>query len=124
MSIYTVVAYVAITFHMALVKEFGGITTVLVGNTRKALTIVASFVLFPKPGSWMYVAGGFLVFGSLLGNAYMKEMDKSTRGGKVRNILLSAWAREAKTRIPTGSERVCEFNELGMMMLYCGYLTN
>ena len=35
MSIYTVVAYVAITFHMALVKEFGGITTVLVGNTEK-----------------------------------------------------------------------------------------
>ena len=28
------------------------------------------------------MAGGFLVFGSLLGNAYMKEMDKSTRGGE------------------------------------------
>ena len=81
MSIYTVIAYVAITFHMALVKEFGGITTVLVGNTRKALTIVASFIFFPKPGSWMYVAGGLLVFGSLIGNAYMKEMDKSPRGG-------------------------------------------
>lgn len=76
MSVYTVVAYVAITFHMALVKEFGGITTVLVGNTRKALTIVASFLLFPKPGSWMYVVGGILVFGSLVGNAYMKDRDK------------------------------------------------
>ena len=73
MTIYTVIAYIAITFHMALVKEYGGITTVLVGNTRKALTIVASFILFPKPGSWLYVAGGVLVFGSLIGNAYLKE---------------------------------------------------
>ena len=76
MSIYTIVAYVAITFHMALVKEYGGITTVLVGNTRKALTIVASFIFFPKPGSWLYVAGGALVFGSLCANAYYKEKDR------------------------------------------------
>jgi adenosine 3'-phospho 5'-phosphosulfate transporter B3 len=73
MVIYTFLAYIAITFHMALVQEFGGITTVLVGNTRKAMTIVLSFLLFPKPYNWMYVAGGVLVFGSLIGNAFMKE---------------------------------------------------
>jgi solute carrier family 35 (adenosine 3'-phospho 5'-phosphosulfate transporter), member B3 len=73
MTVYTFMAYIAITFHMALVKEFGGITTVLVGNTRKAITIVLSFVLFPKPVSYLYVLGGILVFGSLCGNAYMKE---------------------------------------------------
>lgn len=73
MVIYTFLAYIAITFHMALVKEFGGITTVMVGNTRKAITIVMSFVLFPKPLSPLYLAGGVLVFGSLCGNAYMKE---------------------------------------------------
>ena len=77
MTIYTFIAYIAITFHMALVKEYGGITTVLVGNTRKAMTIVVSFLLFPKPGSWLYVAGGVLVFGSLCGNAYFKEKQKS-----------------------------------------------
>ena len=73
MLIYTGVAYIAITYHMALVKEFGGITTVLVGNTRKAITIVLSFVLFPKPMSMLYLGGGILVFGSLIGNAYMKD---------------------------------------------------
>lgn len=78
--IYTIVAYVAITFHMALVKEFGGITTVLVGNTRKAITIVLSFLLFPKPTSLLYFGGGVLVFGSLIGNAYMK--DQSSRAIK------------------------------------------
>jgi len=73
MIVYTFLAYVAITFHMALVKEFGGIVTVLVGNTRKAVTIVLSFVLFPKPLSIFYFFGGMLVFGSLVGNAFMKE---------------------------------------------------
>lgn len=77
LAIYTVVAYVAITFHMVLVKEFGGITTVLVGNTRKALTIVLSFVFFPKPTSVLYGLGTILVFGSLIGNAYMKDRANS-----------------------------------------------
>jgi adenosine 3'-phospho 5'-phosphosulfate transporter B3 len=80
MTIYTFLAYIAITFHMALVKEFGGIVTVLVGNTRKAVTIVLSFVLFPKPLSILYFFGGILVFGSLVANAFMKE--KYGGGGK------------------------------------------
>jgi len=81
MSIYTFLAYIAITFHMTLVKEFGGIITVLVGNTRKAITIVMSFILFPKPLSIFYAIGGVLVFGSLVGNAFMKER-VSSGGGK------------------------------------------
>ena len=80
MSVYTFLAYIAITLHMTMVKEFGGITAVLVGNTRKAMSIVLSFILFPKPVSYLYAIGGVLVFGSLIGNAYMKEM--SSTGGK------------------------------------------
>ena len=45
----------------------------LVGNTRKAVTIILSFLLFPKPGSILYLLGGVFVFGSLIGNAVMKE---------------------------------------------------
>lgn len=54
---------------------------VLVGNTRKAMTIVLSFMLFPKPYNWMYGAGGVLVFGSLIGNALMKEKQIRLSGG-------------------------------------------
>eukprot|EP01041_Mallomonas_annulata_P004583 gene4583-9111_t len=82
MTVYTFLAYIAITFHMTLVKEFGGITAVLVGNTRKAMTIVLSFVLFPKPVSNLYIFGGVLVFGSLIGNAIMKERLQSNGHGK------------------------------------------
>lgn len=84
MVIYTFLAYVAINFHMALVQEFGGIVTVLVGNTRKAITIVLSFILFPKPSSILYVFGGICVFGSLVGNAIMKERLYSG-GGKSKS---------------------------------------
>jgi UAA transporter family len=57
------------------------LTSVLVGNTRKAMTIVLSFILFPKPYNWMYGAGGVLVFGSLIGNALMKEKSSKMSGG-------------------------------------------
>ena len=80
MALYTFLAYIAITFHMTLVQEFGGIVTVLVGNTRKAITIVLSFLLFPKPMSSLYIYGGLLVFGSLVGNALMKESVMSKSG--------------------------------------------
>jgi adenosine 3'-phospho 5'-phosphosulfate transporter B3 len=84
MTIYTFLAYIAITFHMALVKEFGGIVTVLVGNTRKAITIVISFWMFPKPGSILYIFGGIMVFGSLLGNAFMKDKVSNSGGSSKR----------------------------------------
>ena len=89
MTIYTFLAYIAIAFHMALVQEFGGITTVLVGNTRKAITIVLSFILFPKPTSVLYLWGGMLVFGSLVGNAIMKERI-SGGGGKRESGFVGA----------------------------------
>jgi hypothetical protein len=38
---------------------------VLVGNFRKAGTIALSFVVFPKPFSWLYVWGSIFVFGGL-----------------------------------------------------------
>ena len=84
-SIYTFLAYIAITFHMALVKEFGGITTVMVGNTRKALTIVLSFIMFPKPMSHLYIIGGVLVFGGLCAVAYYKEQ-QSSKGKGARSL--------------------------------------
>ena len=42
-----------------VLSSSGGIVTVLVGNTRKAMTICLSFLLFPKPMSWLYAAGDF-----------------------------------------------------------------
>ena len=91
-AVYTFLAYIAINFHMSLVQEFGGIVTVLVGNTRKAMTIVLSFIMFPKPGSVYYVVGVILVFGSLIGNAFMKERIYTGRNNGIisKNISFGA----------------------------------
>lgn len=86
MIIYTVISYAAISVHMTMIKEFGGIATVIIGNARKAMTIILSFILFPKPGSIYYLLGGALVFGGLTLNAYSKEM---------------GWGREKLKPIPT-----------------------
>ncbi|CAM9474450.1 unnamed protein product, partial [Chrysoparadoxa australica] len=55
MVVYGVVAYVAIYFHMTVVKKYGGVTAVLVSNLRKFFTICLSFLLFPKPFSALYL---------------------------------------------------------------------
>ena len=89
MLTYTFMAYIAIMFHMNLVKEYGGITAVLVGNFRKALTIVLSFIAFPKLYHPFYVLGGVLVFGGLTANAFMKEAQlkaASQRDGSVKAL--------------------------------------
>ena len=56
-----------------------------VGNVRKAMTIVLSFCLFPKPFSYLYIVGGMLVFGSLIGTEITKEHMKKDK--KMRTII-------------------------------------
>jgi adenosine 3'-phospho 5'-phosphosulfate transporter B3 len=88
MLMYTILAYVAIYYHMTLVQEFGGISAVLVGNVRKVISIVLSFLVFPKPFSWLYVAGGVLVFGGLVWSDMIKEQSKGSEKRKHSNIEL------------------------------------
>lgn len=80
---FFILSYLAYQIHFGVPNILLSIIllVVLVGNTRKAMTIVLSFILFPKPYNWMYVAGGFLVFGSLVGNALMKERVSRLAGG-------------------------------------------
>ncbi len=49
---------------LQLVSEFSAVTAVIVTTSRKALTLLASFVLFPKPLGIGHPIGAALVFGS------------------------------------------------------------
>lgn len=62
---------------MTLVRELGSVAAVIVGNLRKSLTIVLSFLFFPKPFSIFYVFGVVLVFGSVVLNVVLKEQRKT-----------------------------------------------
>lgn len=72
MVVYTFVAYIAISMHMTVVKRFGGVAAVVLATARKGMTLVLSFILFPKAFSWYYVLGAVLVLGGLLIHSLIK----------------------------------------------------
>lgn len=82
-AIYTFVAYIAISVHMNVVRRFGGVTAVLLATGRKGMTLVLSFVLFPKAFSWFYVTGALLVLGGLLLSSLVKIRQKQKRNVKI-----------------------------------------
>jgi adenosine 3'-phospho 5'-phosphosulfate transporter B3 len=75
-AVYTFVAYVAISCHMNVVKRYGGVAAVFVATFRKAMTLVISFVLFPKTFSWYYPVGAVLVLGGLMVSSLHKTMQR------------------------------------------------
>jgi adenosine 3'-phospho 5'-phosphosulfate transporter B3 len=62
---------------MKIVEEYGGVTAVLLGTTRKAMSLILSFVFFPKDFSWYYVLGASLVLGGLTVASMAKLSKKS-----------------------------------------------
>ena len=65
-GVYVVLSYISISCYMTLVKRFGGVTAVVLTTARKAMTILLSFLLFPKGFSWLYVHGSVLVLGAVM----------------------------------------------------------
>ena len=60
-------------FVMVMVKSFGALVTVTTTSLRKALTIILSFVLFPKSvNSSYYIGISFVLVGMVL-NVYVKQ---------------------------------------------------
>jgi len=76
MIIYTTIAYVAISAFMSIVKRFGAVVGVLLSTARKGMTLILSFLLFPKAFSWCYVLGASLVLGGLLASSLIKQKKK------------------------------------------------
>ena len=85
MVVYTFISYIAISAFMAIVKKYGGVTAVLLSTARKAMTLILSFILFPKEFSWYYVLGATLVLGGLLvvslAKQYKKKMEAMKNAG-------------------------------------------
>jgi solute carrier family 35 (adenosine 3'-phospho 5'-phosphosulfate transporter), member B3 len=88
--IYTFIAYVAISFHMNIVKRFGGVAAVLVATGRKAMTLILSFVLFPKGFSWFYPVGAVLVLGGLTVSSLAKRFTKTNNNNNNHNNAISS----------------------------------
>jgi adenosine 3'-phospho 5'-phosphosulfate transporter B3 len=87
--VYTFVAYIAISFHMVVVRRFGGVSAVLLATGRKGMTLILSFVLFPKKFSWLYVFGALMVLGGLMLSSLFqihKKKDSSNNNTTAANL--------------------------------------
>lgn len=79
MMVYTAISYIAISLFMTIVKKYGGVTAVLLGTARKAMSLILSFLFFPKAFSWYYVLGAGLVLGGLTIESLTKHYDKQSK---------------------------------------------
>ncbi|KAL3816901.1 hypothetical protein ACHAXA_006977 [Cyclostephanos tholiformis] len=82
LAAYAMLSYASISCYMTLVKRFGGVTAVVLTTARKAMTLVLSFVLFPKGFSWLYVHGSLLVLGAVMTASICKKMGIDEGGGR------------------------------------------
>jgi solute carrier family 35 (adenosine 3'-phospho 5'-phosphosulfate transporter), member B3 len=84
-AIYTFIAYIAISFHMNVVKRHGGVAAVFIATGRKAMTLIVSFVLFPKGFTWLYPIGSVLVLGGLTIASLAKIWSMPSQQGKSKS---------------------------------------
>ncbi len=61
---------------LKVVSEFGANTAVVVTSTRKVVTVICSYVLFPKPFSAFHAVG----LSSVAVGVYLHETNKSHHG--------------------------------------------
>jgi adenosine 3'-phospho 5'-phosphosulfate transporter B3 len=82
MVVFTAISYAAISTYMQIVKRFGGVAAVLLATARKGMTLVLSFMLFPKAFSWYYVFGALMVLGGLLVVSISKQKQRMADDAK------------------------------------------
>jgi len=73
--------YVSVSFVLLMINLYGATVTELVKSLRKVLTVVLSFVLYPKPISPKYLIGGVCVLASLVATHELQRR----KGGDVHN---------------------------------------
>ena len=73
------ISHIAVSAHTAVVKKFGGVAAVFVGTARKGMTLILSFLIFPKESNWKYAVGALLVLGGLTVASLEKRRDKRSK---------------------------------------------
>jgi len=84
LGLYIGVSYLAITTHMNSIRVFSAVPTVLLGTARKAMTIVVSFLVFPKPVGVGHAVGTIAVLGGLTISGIGKARKKGSGIGMVK----------------------------------------
>lgn len=119
-AVYTVLSYISISCYMTLVKRFGGVTAVVLTTARKAMTILLSFMLFPKGFSWLYVYGSLLVLGAVMVASICKKLSGNNTPPKQQGDYSLAYRKgsnEGRTK------QQLEFEAASSSSSICGSLS-
>jgi drug/metabolite transporter (DMT)-like permease len=84
-GVYTLISYVAISYYMKVVQLYGGVAAVLVATGRKALTLIVSFLLFPKVYTIYYPMGTILILSGITYASLSKVYNKSVNNNNSNN---------------------------------------
>jgi solute carrier family 35 (adenosine 3'-phospho 5'-phosphosulfate transporter), member B3 len=68
-----VTGYLGIQIVLTLVRTSGATTAVTVTTTRKAMSILVSFIFFKKPFTWQYAWSGLVIVLGIYLNVYSKK---------------------------------------------------
>lgn len=64
---------------MRIIHEYGAVVATLAGNSRKIISLFASFILFPKPMMWHYIVGTVLFILGVAVNSYADSAERAAR---------------------------------------------
>ncbi|CAL6379108.1 unnamed protein product [Bathycoccus prasinos] len=76
---FSVMGYSSVSFILSLIKYFGATEAEIVKSLRKVLSIVISFMLFPKELNWKYIAGFGAVLVSTIYTFYLKDQKNKAK---------------------------------------------
>ena len=76
---FSVMGYSSVSFILSLIKYFGATEAEIVKSLRKVLSIVISFMLFPKELNWKYIAGFGAVLVSTVYTFYLKDQKNKAK---------------------------------------------
>ena len=74
--LYSVTGYGGVVFVLVLKRTVGALTAVTVTTCRKVVTIILSFLLFPKPFTMQYVWSGVIFLLGIALNMYQRNKPK------------------------------------------------
>ena len=76
---FSVMGYSSVSFILSLIKYYGATEAEIIKSLRKVLSIVISFILFPKALNWKYIAGFAAVLISTAYTFYLKAEKKKAK---------------------------------------------
>lgn len=80
---FSVMGYSSVSFILSLIKYYGATEAEIIKSLRKVLSIVISFILFPKALNWKYIVGFLAVLVSTAYTFYLKgEKNKAKAAAK------------------------------------------